>query len=281
MKQLKGIDYVGERPLFQCHDAEIVDCYFHDGESPLKESKNIHLIGSTFQWKYPVWYSRNVLMENCTLLEGARAGIWYTNNVIMRDCLIDAPKTFRKCKNISLVGVEINDAQETFWNCNGIKLKHVKVRGDYFCLNSKNIIAEDLRIDGKYCFDGGENIEIHNAILNTKDCFWNCKHVKVYDSEIDSEYVGWNSEDVTFVNCRIRSLQGFCYMKKLKMVNCRLWETNLAFEFSDIDAEIVGNIDSVKNISSGKLKCGSIGELIMDDKVIDPSNTTIELDGSK
>ncbi len=32
----------------------IVDTIFDDGESPLKESGNIELIGSMFKWKYPL-----------------------------------------------------------------------------------------------------------------------------------------------------------------------------------------------------------------------------------
>ena len=48
----------GERALFQGENLRIVDTIFDDGESPLKESRNIELTGSMFKWKYPLWYSR-------------------------------------------------------------------------------------------------------------------------------------------------------------------------------------------------------------------------------
>ena len=46
--------YTGERPLFQGSDLRIYDTIFAEGESPLKESRNIELYGSMFKWKYPL-----------------------------------------------------------------------------------------------------------------------------------------------------------------------------------------------------------------------------------
>ena len=47
----------GERALFQGKDLKIYDTIFDDGESQLKESRNIELYGCMFKWKYPLWYS--------------------------------------------------------------------------------------------------------------------------------------------------------------------------------------------------------------------------------
>ena len=35
--------FEGERALFKSNDLKLIDCIFHDGESPLKESHNIEL----------------------------------------------------------------------------------------------------------------------------------------------------------------------------------------------------------------------------------------------
>ena len=60
------------------------------------------------------------------------------------------------------------------------------------------------------------------------------------------------------------------------MENCKLLNTDLCFELcEDIEADISSNIDSVKNPISGMIKAESIGELIMDEKYIDPSKTKI------
>ena len=67
--------YTGERPLFQGSDLRIYDTIFAEGESPLKESRNIELYGSMFKWKYPLWYSTNIECSHTTLMETARSGI--------------------------------------------------------------------------------------------------------------------------------------------------------------------------------------------------------------
>ena len=60
----------------------------------------------------------------------------------------------------------------------------------------------------------------------------------VYDSTIIGEYLAWNSKNVTFINCTIESLQGLCYIENLKMINCTLMNTTLAFEYCEnIDVE--------------------------------------------
>ena len=103
MKKIKHEILTGERALFQGKDLEIEDTIFEDGESPLKESQNIELYGSMFKWKYPLWYSKNITMKDCTLFEMARAGIWYTEQILVEDTVIEAPKNFRRCKNIEII----------------------------------------------------------------------------------------------------------------------------------------------------------------------------------
>ncbi|MBO4327474.1 MAG: DUF3737 family protein [Clostridia bacterium] len=270
--------FKGERPLFGAVGVKLQNCVFEDGESPLKESKDIELYGSMFRWKYPLWYCDNVLMENGAWLDGGRAGAWYSRNIDIRNTLIQAPKTFRRSERIMLENVSITNAAETFWNCSDIKLKNVTAAGDYFAMNSENIEAEELDLDGKYAFDGVKNVTVRNSRLVTKDAFWNSENVTVFDSYISSEYLGWNSVDLTFVNCTIESLQGLCYIDGLKLVNCRLLDTTLAFEYTNVDADITGGIGSVFNPGKGRIKAARIGELIMEDNEIDPADTVIECD---
>ena len=217
-------------------------------------------------------------LKNSTLLETARSGIWYTHHINIKDSVIDAPKTFRRGTHISLENVNMVNAQETLWKCSDIKLHNVVAKGDYFGMNSENIEIDGLNLSGNYCFDGGKNIIVRNSKLVSKDAFWNCENVTVYDSVIIGEYLAWNTKNITFVNCTIESLQGLCYIEGLKMVNCKLINTTLAFEFcKDIDAQIVSHIDSITNPISGKISAHSIGEMIIDDQIIDPSQTKIQL----
>ena len=210
----------------------------------------------------------------------ARSVIWYTHNITINDTLIEAPKTFRRSSFITLNNVNMPNALETMWNCKNIVLNDVSVTGDYFAFGSENIEANNLVIDGNYSFDGGKNITIRNSKLISKDAFWNCENVIVYDSVIVGEYLGWNSKNVTFINCEIESLQGLCYMDNLKMVNCKLINTTLAFEYSTVDATIEGCVDSIKNPSSGVIKVDSVKELILEEEYIDPSKIKVVVGGS-
>ena len=265
----------GERALFQGKDLDIYDTIFADGESPLKESRNITLNGSMFKWKYPLWYSKNITVENCTLFEMARAGIWYTDNITMTDTLVEAPKNFRRCKGVALKNVSFPNAAETLWSCDDVTMEHVSARGDYFAMNSTNMKIQNFELVGNYSFDGGKNIEIRNARMLSKDSFWNTDHVTVYDSFISGEYLGRNAKNLTLINCTIESLQGMCYIDNLVMKNCKLINTTLAFEYSTVDAEITSKIDSVLNPSGGCIRAESIGELILEKDKIDPGKTKI------
>jgi len=275
MKLIKQEMLTGERALFHSKDLQISYSTFADGESTLKESQNIEIYNCMFKWKYPLWYCKNIVVENSTFFETSRSGIWYTENIQITDTIIEAPKTFRCAKGITLENVTMQNAGETLWNCDEISLKNVTAKGNYFGMNSKNIKIDGFKLVGNYSFDGGKNIEVHNAKILSKDAFWNCENVTVYDSFISGEYLGWNSKNLTFVNCTIESLQGLCYINNLVMKNCRLLNTTLAFEYSTVDVQINSIIDSVINPSGGIIRAESIGELIMDETKIDPEKTEI------
>lgn len=262
---IKDLDFFDERNLFKLKNADLFNINFKDGESPLKESKNINLNNCSFYYKYPLWYSKNINIINSHFYEISRSGIWYTKNIIIKDTIIDAPKEFRRSKNIKLDNIIFNNTRETLWECENIKLTKITAKGDYLLMNSKNIVIDNLKLDGNYLLDGARNVVIRNSILNTKDAFWNCDNILIENCRVIGEYFGWNSKNITIKNSHIESKQGFCYMKNLRMINCTLSNTNLAFEYSTIDCEINSNIDSVKNPISGKLICNKINELILDD----------------
>ncbi len=274
MKEIKDKTFTGERSLFFGRELDIENCVFLGGESPLKESRDIKLNNCVFKWKYPLWYSKNIALKNCTFDETARSSVWYTKDIRFEDCQIIAPKTFRRARNVSLKNVDMVNACETLWSCEDVDIKNVKAVGDYFGMNSKNITASNFTLDGNYCFDGGENIVVNDSYLSSKDSFWNCKGVFIENTTIIGEYIGWNSQNVTLKNCTIESLQGFCYMKDLKLINCVLKNTTLAFEYSSVEADI-DFCDSIKNPSEGVIITGDVGELIMEPERTDVTKTKI------
>lgn len=275
MKVIKEQFLSGERALFKSKDVKIIDCVFADGESPLKESSCLEINQSIFKWKYPLWYCKDVVLSDVTLLETARSGIWYTKNLHMEHSSIQAPKTFRRASDIYLKEVDMPNALESFWNCERIELEHVQINGDYIGMNSEDIKLNDVRITGNYCFDGAKNIEVHNSRILSKDAFWNCENVTVYDSVIIGEYLAWNTKNITFVNCTIESLQGLCYIENLKLKDCKLINTSLAFEYSSVEATINSSIESVFNPISGTIQAKSINKIIQNEESIDPNNIEI------
>lgn len=268
-----------ERALFQAVDMKIYDTIFDDGESPLKHSRNIELYNSMFKWKYPVWYSENIFMKDCSVFEMGRAGIWYTKKITVEDTIIEAPKNFRRCDGVKLKNVTFTNAAETLWNCRNIEMENVSAKGDYFAMNSTDIEIDGLKLVGNYSFDGAQNVTVRNSVLMSKDAFWNSENVTVYDSFISGEYLGWDSKNLTFVNCTIESLQGMCFIENLKLVNCKLINTNLAFEYSTVDAEVTGHIESIKNPWGGTIKAKSIGEVILESDKVDTSKTHVICEG--
>lgn len=281
MQQYKEQKFVGERALFQSHNIEISYCTFADGESPLKESQDLDIRHSMFQWKYPLWYCNNVTVEDCTLFEMARAGVWYTDHIHMKNVTYNAPKGFRRCRDVDMENITIPDAAETLWNCSQIKMKNITAKGDYFAMGSSDMEIDGFTLIGNYSFDGVKNLVIRNAKMLSKDAFWNSENVTVYDSFISGEYLGWNSKNVTMINCTIESEQGMCYMENVKMINCKLLNTNLAFEYSTVDASVNSGIDSVKNPYSGRIIANSIGEVIFDNIEIKKENTEVITEGEE
>ena len=142
-------------------------------------------------------------------------------------------------------------------------------------MNGENIECDNLRLVGNYAFDGAKNVVIRNSRLLTKDAFWNSENVTVYDSFISGEYLGWNAKNLNLINCTVESLQGMCYIENLIMQNCKLIDTTLAFEYSSVDVDISGRVESVFNPLSGTIKADEIGELIMDESKVNVKNTEI------
>ncbi len=277
MKIINKETLTGERAAFKANETIFSSCIFKDGESPIKEAHDIEVVGSNFAYKYPLWYGERLSVKSSTFEESERAGIWYSKKVSFEDCIIDGPKNFRKCDDIAIKRCSFSNAEETLWWNHGVELVQLEVKnGAYFGMGSKNIRANKLVLQGNYAFDGCEDVLIEDSTLETKDAFWNCKRVTLRNCSVKGEYFGWNSEDVTLINCHIESHQGFCYMKNITLINCEVVNSDLTFEYcSNIKADILTKLDSVKNPLSGQIKAKEIGDIILDDNGIDHSLTEI------
>jgi len=124
VKIYRNTEFTGERALFGTKNAQITECVFKDGESPLKHGGELSIDNSRFCWKYPLWYCEGVAVKNTKWEDGARAGVWYSKNVAVSDCVIDAPKNFRRCDGVTLKNVTFTNSLETFWSCKNGSFYH-------------------------------------------------------------------------------------------------------------------------------------------------------------
>lgn len=266
---IKGQTYDEERALYNLKDTTVKGCTFAgpaDGESAMKEARNIKVEDCSFSLRYPLWHVKKFEMINSKMDDKTRASLWYSDDGLIRDCTLGGIKAVRECNRIKIDNCDV-DSQEFGWKCDGIELKDTKINSEYIFLNSKNIKLNNVSMTGKYSFQYVEGLEITDSNLDTKDAFWHAKNVTVRNSTVKGEYLAWFSEGLTLINCKIIGTQPLCYCKNLKLVNCTMEATDLAFEYSEVEADVVGEIESIKNPLSGTITADSVGEIIMDSDV--------------
>ena len=269
-KQIINQTFDEERSLYNLIDTEVSNCIFAgeaDGESVLKECRGVEVKNCKFSLRYPLWHARKFLLEKSSMDELTRAPLWYCDNGTIEDCNITGIKCLRECKNIVVNNSDIASAGFG-WRCKGVNITNSKIDSVYFLFESKNVEIDDLTMTGKYSFQYMKNLHITNSNLDTKDAFWHSKNIIVENSVVKGEYLGWFSENLTLINCKVIGTQPLCYCKNLKLINCEMEDTDLSFEYSDVEADIKGHIISVKNPKSGTITADSVGEIIKEDAVM-------------
>ena len=270
MNLLENMTYDNERALYNISNTLVTDCTFAgpaDGESVLKETRDIIIDNCTFSLRYPIWHAKKYELRNSQLDEKTRAALWYSDDGIIENTDICGVKALRECKNTVIRNCRIKSV-EFGWKTDNTKISDSKIISEYIFLDAGNIEISHLDFKGKYSFQYVQNLVIKDSVLDTKDAFWHAKNVTVTDSVIKGEYLAWFSEGLTLKRCKIIGTQPLCYCKDLKLIDCEMQECDLSFEYSDVEAEIKGHIDSVKNPMSGKIKADSIGKIIYEDSII-------------
>lgn len=268
MKIYRNERFGEERALYGVDGVELIECSFdgiEDGESALKEGKNIKCDNVFFNLRYPLWHDSGVVIENSEMTELCRAALWYSDDIEIRNSKLNGIKALRECKNIKIENSDVKSV-EFGWFSHCIDIESTSFEGEYFMLRAKNLNMKDSLLKGKYSFQYIENSVFENCNFDTKDAFWHAKNVTVRNSVVKGEYLAWYCENVTFENCTIIGTQPLCYCKGLKLINCTMIDCDLSFEKSEVEADIIGDIVSVKNVYSGYVRADSIGEIITDDE---------------
>ena len=267
MKKIINKNYDEERSLYGINGALIENCSFkgpNDGESPLKESKNIRVNDSYFELRYPFWHTTNITLKNITLSNLSRAGLWYSKRAKIYNSTIHGVKFLRECNDVEIEDSTF-ESPEFGWKSKNLNVKNTKITSEYPFFLSSKIVLDNVELKGKYSFQYVKDLFIENSNFDTKDAFWHSENVVVKDTYIKGEYIAWYSKDITFINCTIIGTQPFCYAKNVVLKNRKLEACDLAFENTTVDAEINSDIISIKNPESGTIKCNSVKEIIIDE----------------
>ena len=279
MKLIENKVFGSERSLYGIDDYHLINVEFsgeEDGESALKESKNVIIDNSRFCLRYPLWHASNIEINNSEMTDTCRAALWYSNDVKVKDSVFKGVKIFRECSDCSIVKSEISSTEQ-FWFCDTIKVDESKLSGEYAFFKSSNININNLDFKGKYSFQYVSNVEIKDSYLDTKDAFWEAENVTVINSVIKGEYLGWYSKNLKLINCKIIGTQPLCYCEDLVLENCEMIDADFSFEYSSVKATINGNIISVKNPKSGFIYADYIEEVILDENLVSGSNCNIKI----
>ena len=273
MEYIQNQKFDQERALYNLKDTLVYNCHFEgpfDGESALKECRNVIVNYSRFALRYPLWHAQKYEIRNSFFCTTSRAPIWYAIGGKLERCQIYSVKAVRECDDI-----EINNStiisDEFGWRNKNIKIHNSKLEAEYALFESKDIEIDSVTFKGKYSFQYIENAKISNSNFETKDAFWHCKNVIVTNSVINGQYLGWFSDGLTLIHCKIIGTQPLCYCKNLKLIDCEMIDCDLAFEYSDVNASINGYIESVKNPKSGVIEVNQVGEIITTDSIMENS----------
>lgn len=257
-----------ERALYGSRGLRAEDCRFDgpaDGESALKESRDIEVSRCFFNLRYPFWHDDRLKISESEMTELCRAALWYSRDIEIVDSKLHGIKALRECGRVKMKGCDVI-SPEFGWSVQGIQMEDCSVQGEYFMMRSDHLDFHNVELKGKYSFQYIQDSVFENCNFDTKDAFWHAKNVTVRNSVVKGEYLAWYCENVTFENCRIIGTQPLCYCKNLRMVNCEMVETDLSFEKSEVEAVLTVKIDSIKNPRSGHIYVPEVVEIIMDDK---------------
>lgn len=258
----------GERALYGEDGLIVKDCRFDgpaDGESAMKEGKNIEVSGSFFNLRYPFWHDTGLKISGSEMTELCRAALWYSTDIRITDTKLHGIKALRECADVTMQDCDVI-SPEFGWSVQGMEMTDCTVQSEYFMMRSRCLKFKGVHLNGKYSFQYIEDSTFDNCVFDTKDAFWHAKNVTVRNSTVRGEYLAWYCENVTFENCRIIGTQPLCYCRGLKLINCEMVDTDLCFEKSQVEATITTPVISIKNPLSGHIYVPCVDEIICDDE---------------
>ncbi len=267
MRIIHDQTFDAERALYGSDDILVKNCSFDgpaDGESALKECKDVQVEHCFLNLRYPFWHDHGLAIRDSRMTELCRAALWYSDHIVIENTQLHGIKALRECADVKMTGCDVV-SPEFGWSVRNVEMEDCDVESEYFMMRSSGLHFTDVRMKGKYSFQYIEDSVFENCTFDTKDAFWHAKNVTVRNSVVKGEYLAWYCEHVTFEHCKIVGTQPLCYCKELKLVDCEMIECDLAFERSKVEARITTPVLSIKNPLPGShIIVPEVGEIIRD-----------------
>ena len=268
MQIIENRSFDQERALYGSNGLVIRNCSFTgpaDGESAIKECRNIEVENTLFNLRYPCWHVHNLIIRDSEMTEACRAALWYSDNIEIENVKMHGIKALRECDNVRIANSGIV-SPEFGWSSRNVEMKNTHAESEYFMMRAEDIRFSDVDFKGKYSFQYIDNAVFDDCRFDTKDAFWHARNVLVRNSIVKGEYLAWYCENVTFENCRIIGTQPLCYCKGLRLIDCVMEECDLAFEKSEVVADIKSPVISIKNPREGRISVPAVDQIIRDDE---------------
>ena len=103
MKIIENERFGRERALYRSDGLLLKNCRFageEDGESALKESRNVAAEHCYMDLRYPFWHVHGLRLSDCVLTEHCRAALWYSEEIAIQSCMMNGIKALRECRGI-------------------------------------------------------------------------------------------------------------------------------------------------------------------------------------
>ena len=224
-----------ERALYGQRELLLRRCRFDgpaDGESALKMSRDITAEDCFWNLRYPLWHGKGITLRRAEMTELCRTAA---------------------------------ESPELGWMCRRVSGEDFSAEGQYLFLRGEELSFTRSKFTGKYGFQYVRDTVFDRCVFDTKDAFWHGKNITVRDSVVKGEYLGWYSEGLTLIRCRIIGTQPLCCCRGLRLIDCAMEGTDLAFENSDVTASVTTPVVSIKNPKSGLIAAPAVGAVVRDD----------------
>ena len=268
MERIERQCFDEERALYHREGLTVADCRFDgptDGESALKECRNIQAARCFFNLRYPLWHVTGAVVDECEMTALCRAPLWYSRDIHIQNSRLYGVKALRECQDVSVENCDVVST-EFGWSVKDLHVFDSTVEGEYLFLRAQNVRAEGMALKGKYSFQYVQNATLTDCMLDTKDAFWHAENVTLKNCTLRGEYVAWYSKNLTLINCRIIGTQPFCYCTGLKLIDCEMINADFCFERSEVEATLTSPVESIRRPRAGTVTLPAVGEIFEDDE---------------